>query len=184
MAFYTCSGDNGTTSIIGKCGIEKDDSRIEALGSFDELNAAVGVAATFSTSTDTISLLKAVQDDLHTICAEIAAAVDNMPKITEQHVERMEKVIDDAEKYLEPQKSFIIPGGSKEAALLQLARTIARRAERQLVNFSKKEEISPSLLKYANRLSSLFHVMARVENKRQNVAEEKPVYKYYNQESS
>ena len=179
MACYTCTGDNGTTSIIGKCGIEKDNSRIEALGSFDELNAAVGVAATFSSSQDTIRILKIAQDDIHTICAEIAAAVNNMPKITESHVERIEMIIDDAEKYLEPQRSFILPGGSKEAALLQLARTVARRAERQLVKLSKTEEINPSLLKYANRLSSLFHAMARVENKRQNVAEEKPTYQYY-----
>ena len=184
MACYTCTGDNGTTSIIGKCGIEKDDSMIEALGSFDELNAAVGVVATFSASPDTIKLLKMVQDDMHTVCAEIAAAAGNMPRVTESHIERIEKTIDDAEKYLEPQKSFILPGGSKEAALLQLARTIARRAERQLVKLSKTEEVNPCLLKYSNRLSSLFHVMARVENKRQNEAEEKPVYTYYNSESS
>lgn len=183
MGAYTCIGDNGTTSIIGRCCIEKDDVRIEALGSFDELNAIVGVAATFTTSEDTIRLLKLVQDDLHTICAETAAAIDNMPKITERHVEAVEMVIDDAEKFLEPQKSFILPGGSKEAALLQLARTVARRAERQLVKLAKTEEVNPFLLKYMNRLSSLFHVMARVENKRQNVAEEKPTYKYYSPSS-
>ena len=179
MACYTCSGDNGTTSIIGRCNIDKDDARIEVLGSYDELNSALGMAAAFSESEDTIRVLKSLQDDMHTICAEIAAAVDNMPKITGSHVERIEQIIEDAEKYLEPQRTFILPGGSKEAALLQLARTIARRAERQLVKLSKTEEINPYLLKYANRLSSLFHVMARVENKRQNVAEEKPVYQYY-----
>lgn len=180
MACYTCSGDDGTTSIIGRCNIEKDDARIEVLGCFDELNAVVGVAETFSDSEDAISLLKTVQDDIHTICAELAAAIENLPRITEKHVERIEKIIDDAESFLEPQRSFIFPGGNKEAALLHLARTVSRRAERQLVRLAKTEEVNPFLLKYANRLSSLFHVMARVENKKANVREEKPSYKYYN----
>ncbi|MBI3036349.1 cob(I)yrinic acid a,c-diamide adenosyltransferase [Candidatus Woesearchaeota archaeon] len=182
MACYTCIGDDGTTSIIGRCNIEKDDTRIEVLGCFDELNAVVGVAGTFSDSEDAMSLLKTVQDDIHTICAEIAAVIDNMPRITEKHVERIEKIIDDAERSLEPQRSFIFPGGNKEAALLHLARTVSRRAERQLVRLAKKEETNPFLLKYANRLSSLFHVMARVENKKGNIKEEKPTYKYYNRD--
>ena len=182
MACYTCSGDDGTTSIIGRCNIEKDDARIEVLGCFDELNAVVGVVETFSGSEEATSLLKTVQDDIHTICAEIAAAIDNMPRITEKHVERIEKIIDDAERFLEPQRSFIFPGGNKEAALLHLARTVSRRAERQLVRLAKTEAVNPFLLKYANRLSSLFHVMARVENKKGNVKEEKPTYKYYNRD--
>lgn len=182
MACYTCSGDDGTTSIIGRCNIEKDDARIDALGCFDELNAVVGVAETFSESEDATLLLKTVQDDIHTICAEIAAAIENLPQITEKHVERIEKIIDDAERFLEPQRSFIFPGGNKEAALLHLARTVARRAERQLVRLAKKEEVNPLLLKYANRLSALFHAMARVENKKGNVKEEKPTYKYYNRD--
>ena len=180
MGCYTCTGDDGTTCILGRYDIDKDDERIEALGCFDELNSAIGVATAFSKSEDTVNLLKSVQDDVHTICAELAAAIDNMPKITEKHVERIEKIMDDAEKFLEPQRSFIFPGGSKEAALLHLARTTARRAERQLVKLAKTIEINPLLLKYSNRLSSLFHVMARVENNRQDVTEEKPSYKYYN----
>ena len=184
MACYTCSGDNGTTSIIGRCNIGKDDARIEALGCFDELNAFVGVVTTFAAAEDSARLLKLVQDDMHTICAELAAAIENMPKITSDHVEHIERIIDDAEKFLEPQRSFIFPGGSKEAALLHFARTLTRRAERQLVRLSKTDEVNPYLLKYTNRLSSLFHVMARVENKRQGVAEEKPTYKYYNQPNS
>ncbi len=179
MAHYTCIGDNGTASIIGKCGIEKDDARMEALGSFDELNAMIGVAAAFSSSDGTAKLLEVIQDDIHTICAEIATAGENLPKITATHVESVERLIEEAERRIEPQKSFILPGGSKEAAMLHLARTIARRAERQLVALSKTEEVSQSLLRYANRLSSLFHIMARIENKRQDVPEEKPVYRYY-----
>lgn len=186
MACYTCSGDSGTTSIMGKCNIEKDDEVIEVLGCFDELNAVVGVVAAFASSEDTIRLLKSLQDDMHTICAEMAAAVDNMPRITENHVERIEKVIDYAERLIEPQMSFVFPGGSKEAALLHFARTVARRAERQLVRYYKnskgegREVVNPNLLKYINRLSSLFHIMARAENSRQKVLEEKPTYKYYN----
>ncbi len=179
MAHYTGTGDRGTTSIIGRCGINKDDSRIEALGCFDELNATVGVAIAFSDSASAISALKSVQDDLHTACAELAAAVENMPHITEKHVKRVEGMIAEAEKYVEPQRSFVLPGGDREAALLHLARTVARRAERQLVRLAKSTEVNPLLLKYANRLSSLFHVLARVENKLNNVAEEKPKYEFW-----
>ena len=184
MTLYNCAGDKGTTSIIGRCNIEKDDARIEALGSFDELNALVGVVATFVEAEDTTRILKLVQDDLHTICAELAATIENMPRITTNHVAYIEKIIEDAEKFIEPQKSFVFPGGSKEAALLHFARTITRRAERQLVRLSKTDDINPYLLKYTNRLSSLFHVMARAENKRQGVEEEKPTYKYYNRTGS
>lgn len=180
MACYTCTGDDGTTCILGRYEIDKDDERVEALGCFDELNAIVGVVAAFSDSEDAVDLLKSIQDDVHTICAELAAELGGMPRITEKHVERIEKVIDDAEKFLEPQRSFIFPGGGREAALLHFARTVTRRAERQLVRLSKTTEVSPFLLKYSNRLSSLFHIMARVENKKDNIREEKPSYKYYN----
>jgi cob(I)alamin adenosyltransferase len=180
MACYTCTGDDGTICILGKYNIYKDDERIEALGCFDELNAVVGVVAAFSDSEDAVGLLKSVQDDVHTICAELAAELDGMPRITEKHIERIEGILDDAEKFLEPQMSFVFPGGHREAALLHFARTVARRAERQLVRLSKTTEVSPFLLKYTNRLSSLFHVMARVENKKANVTEEKPTYKYFN----
>ena len=179
MPCYTCTGDDGTTSIIGRCGINKDDARIEALGCFDELNATVGVVMAFSDSASTRSALKSVQDDLHTACAELAATVGNMPSITENHIRRVESMIGEAEKYVEPQKSFVLPGGDREAALLHLARTVARRAERQLVRLAKTTEINPLLLKYSNRLSSLFHVLARVENKLNNVAEEKPKYEFW-----
>lgn len=184
MTCYTCSGDSGITSIIGRCNIDKDDTSIEALGCFDELNAFVGVVATFATSEDTTRLLKLVQDDIHTICAELAAAVGDMPEIKSDHVERIEKIIDDAEKLLEPQASFLFPGGCKEAALLHFARTLTRKAERQLVRLSKTEGLNPYLLKYANRLSSLFHIMARAENKKRGIKEEKPVYRYYNNNSN
>lgn len=179
MAHYTGKGDRGTTSIIGQCGINKDDARIEALGGIDELNATVGVVMAFSDSSGTANALKLIQDDLHTACAELAAATQNTPRITEHHVKRVESLIAEAEKHIEPQRSFVLPGGSREAALLHLARTVARRAERQIVRLSGEAEVSPLLLKYANRLSSLFHVLARVENKLGNVAEENPKYEFW-----
>ena len=125
------------------------------------------------------STLKSVQDDLHTACAELAAAVENMPHITEKHIRRVECRIAEAEKYIEPQRSFVLPGGNKVAALLHLARTVARRTERQLVRLANDAEVNPLLLKYSNRLSSLFHVLARVENKLNNVAEENPKYEFW-----
>lgn len=179
MAHYTGTGDKGTTSIIGRCGINKDDTMIEALGSFDELNATVGVVIAFSDSDNAIRALKTIQDDLHTACADIAAEAQKLPQITEQHVKRVEGMIAEAERHIEPQRSFVLPGGNREAALLHLARTVARRAERQLVKLANTSETNPLLLKYANRLSSLFHVMARVQNKLGNVAEESPKYEFW-----
>ncbi len=179
MTHYTCTSYKGATSIIGKCNIGKDDARIEALGSFDELNATIGVVIAFSDSANANKVLKLVQNDMHTACAELAASVEKRPCITEQHVKRIESIIAEAEKYIEPQRLFVLPGGNREAALLHLARTVARGAERQLVRLAKTSEVNPMLLKYTNRLSSLFHVMARVENKLNNVAEENPKYEFW-----
>ncbi|MBI2141190.1 cob(I)yrinic acid a,c-diamide adenosyltransferase [Candidatus Woesearchaeota archaeon] len=179
MALYTGKGDNGTTCLLGKTGVEKDDDRIEALGTYDELNSVIGVVGAFAGSDDTVRILKSAQDDIHTICAELGAAVETVPKITEKHVERIEKIIAECERFVEPQHSFLLPGGSKEAALLHLSRTVSRRAERQLVRLAKSAEVNPLLLKYANRLSSLLHIMARVENRRRSITEEKPNYEYW-----
>lgn len=186
---YTGVGDRGTTCLLGKSGLAKDDARIEALGCYDELDSALGVAAAFSESEDTRRILKSLQDDMHTICAELGAAIKGGPKVTEEHVKVTESLINEYENFVEPQQQnrcyyFVLPGETKEAALLHLARTIARRSERRLVAFSKTTEVNPMLLKYANRLSSLLYIMARAENKRHNIQEKKPVYKFWKKEYS
>jgi cob(I)alamin adenosyltransferase len=178
---FTGKGDAGKTCILGKDFIDKSDARVEALGCFDELNAVIGVCAAFSDSTETVRVLKSVQDDMHTICAELGSEIEKKPRVTVKHVEFVEKIIEDCEKYVDFKTPyhFVIPGGSKEAATLHLARAVARRAERELVRLSRTLEINPLLLKYANRLSSLFYIMARTSNKNSNVKEERPTYKYY-----
>lgn len=181
MPFYTGCGDKGATCVLGKHSIEKDDTRIEALGCYDELNSALGVAAAFSESEDTRRVLQSLQDDMHTLCAEIGSDISGGPQITESHVRMVEELIEGYELVLKPQRPlyFVLPGETKEAALLHLARAIARRAERQLVRLSKTQPARPILLTYANRISSLLYIMARAENKRHNVTEKKPEYKFW-----
>jgi ATP:cob(I)alamin adenosyltransferase len=172
----TRNGDCGVTSC--NCLVGKDDVLVETLGCYDELNATIGVISAFSRFKDTKQLLNSVQDDIHTICAEIAEATEKTPRINNKHIEQLEKMISKAETMLETRKSFVVPGGSREAALMHLGRTAARRAERQLVKLSKTKVISSVLLSYANRISSFFYVMSLLENKRNGITEKKPVYRF------
>lgn len=186
MAHYTGKGDSGTTTIIGTSGLSKDDVRIEVLGSYDELNAALGVAAAFSESTDAVRMLKSLQDDMHTICAELGRVMDDGPRITGQHTHMVEGLIKECERIAEQRKPFhfVLPGETKAAALLHSARTVSRRAERDLVRLSRTTMINPLLLTYANRLSSLLYIMARVDNKRHNIEEKQPSYKFWDKKEA
>jgi cob(I)alamin adenosyltransferase len=178
MTCYTRSGDSGNTCVIGTR-VDKGHDRLEAIGTFDELNAALGAAVAFSESADTRTAIETVQNDLFTLCSELATISDEIPtpKITATHVYEMEQRIDRLESQLPAQDKFIIPGGTKAASLLQLARTVTRRAERSLVRLKKETEVSPELLKYANRLSSLLYMLARMENRNNDINEKNPVYR-------
>lgn len=180
MKVYTRTGDSGKTSIFGGERVFKDDALVDANGTIDELNAILGVAKAHSQDTELVQIIENAQDDLFTIGAELASMVttSNNPKITQQHVDDLEKTIDEIQSKLTEQKTFIIPGGTKEAAFLQLGRTIARRAERRLVTLSKNKILRPELLKYVNRLSDLLHVLSRHANKEQT-KEQQPIYKYF-----
>jgi cob(I)alamin adenosyltransferase len=178
MTCYTRSGDSGNTCVIGTR-VDKGHDRLEAIGTFDELNAALGTAVAFTDAQEIKSAIEQVQNDLFTLCSELATISVEIPtpKITASHVYEMEHLIDRLESQLPAQDKFIIPGGTKAASLLQLARTVTRRAERSLVRLNQKDSISPELLKYANRLSSLLYMLARLENRNNNINEKNPVYR-------
>jgi cob(I)alamin adenosyltransferase len=166
--FYTKKGDDGYTILLGKGRVPKYDPRIEALGAVDEANAAIALARTLSFSPQTSSLLMDVQKDLYHLMSEIAATPENVShfrKINAERVKWLEHQIDEISLQVKIPDEFIIPGDSKAGAALDLARTIVRRAERQIARLlhSRKLE-NPELLHYMNRLSSLCFVLELLEN--------------------
>ncbi|MBI4439212.1 cob(I)yrinic acid a,c-diamide adenosyltransferase [Candidatus Woesearchaeota archaeon] len=174
--YYTRAGDQGKTCILGKGRIGKDELEIEALGSFDELNSALGVTEAFCTENATKQTLTNLQNDLHTLCAEISGG--SQPKITARHITALEEAIKRVEAQIGEQRSFLLPGGTKQAALMHLTRAIARRAERNLVKLSRKTRFRKEPLIYANRLSTLLYVLARLQNKESGEKEKSPNYRY------
>jgi cob(I)alamin adenosyltransferase len=165
---YTRRGDDGSTGLFGGPRVRKDDLRVSAYGDVDELNSALGVAREWVRSEELRAMIDRFQNELFNLGAELATpSVSDAPKmiptIVAADVERMEKEIDALTATLPEQKHFILPGGSKGAAHLHLARTICRRAERLVVELSRSEKVSPEVLAYLNRLSDLLFTMARAE---------------------
>jgi cob(I)alamin adenosyltransferase len=182
MKIYTKTGDRGETGVFGGPRLAKDDPRIEAYGTVDELNAVLGLVRCEKLPPDVDDLLARIQNELFDVGAELATPrpdAKGIPRTTEEHVAALEQAIDHYEAGLAPLKSFILPGGAKPAAWLHLARTVCRRAERGLVTLVREtalaaadgspeasvaEPISPTLIVYLNRLSDLFFVLARSVN--------------------
>lgn len=177
MKIYTKTGDNGETSLFGGKRVWKDNLRISAYGTIDELNAQIGLTITEIKSLELIEILKSLQHELFTIGSDLATPSEkeiknfSVPRINENYVLRLEKLIDEIDSQIPPLKNFILPGGSKGSANLHLARTICRRAEREIVALKKEENINPEIEKYINRLSDLLFVMARYENHYQNISD-------------
>ncbi len=177
MPTYKKAGDCGKTSTLSRA-IGKDSLIIDALGNFDELNCAIGAAAAFSEDKATRNTLEHLQNDIHTVCAEIAGCTEKTPQIKDEHINEIEDAIARIEMRTGKQTSFILPGGSKSAALIHLSRAVARRAERSLVKMSKKHETRKELLAYSNRLSNLLHALARLQNTIAGKEEKSPVYRH------
>ncbi len=179
---YTMTGDDGTTGLIGGKRLSKDAPRVEAYGSVDELNAALGVARSCQLPARADEILAQVQDDLFTMGANLAAPEDidpadwKIPPITAEHVKRLEKAIDELDSGLRPLQKFILPGGALPAAMLHLARTVARRAERVCVTLSHAEKLESEIIRYLNRVSDLCFVLARVVNKENGCGELHPTF--------
>ncbi|CDN93580.1 cob(I)yrinic acid a,c-diamide adenosyltransferase [Agrobacterium tumefaciens] len=171
---YTRTGDKGTTALVSGPRRLKHDLRIEAYGTVDETNSAIGVARLHTSGLDKKldEMLFRIQNDLFDLGADLATPDSGEPlsyeplRIVESQVTRLENEIDELNATLEPLTSFVLPGGSAAAANLHMARTICRRAERLMVELSVSENeiVSAAALKYANRLSDFLFVAARFAN--------------------
>ena len=178
MKIYTKTGDSGDTGLFGGGRVQKDDPRVEAYGDVDELNAVIGMARAMEPMPRIDEILVPMQRDLFSIGALLATQDrDKMEKhlskanIDDRRIAGLERAIDECEAELEPLKAFIIPGGSRKGAVLHVARTVCRRAERRVVRLQREEEIPQLVVIYLNRLSDLLFMLARVANVRAGAGE-------------
>lgn len=160
---YTRTGDAGTTGLADGSRVAKDAPRIEAIGAVDELNSAIGVLLAEDLPAEVRACLDGVQHDLFDLGGELS--VPGHAIMTEAHGKRLEDALDAFNAKLPALKEFILPGGSRAAALCHVARTVCRRAERRVVSLAGAEKLSPALQRYLNRLSDLLFVLGRVLNR-------------------
>lgn len=174
MKIYTKTGDHGDTSLFGGQRVSKNHSRIMAYGTVDELNSILGICRAGNPDSELEEILGRIQNELFVLGADLATPPEKNAKIERigfKHVNRLEEDIDRLEKVLEPLRTFILPGGSSVAAHLHLARTVCRRAERSCFNCRQSEIVSEEALIFLNRLSDLLFVMARYQNRSQNISD-------------
>jgi cob(I)alamin adenosyltransferase len=178
MKIYTKTGDAGDTGLFGGGRVPKDHPRVEAYGDVDELNAVIGMARAISAMPRIDELLVPIQRDLFAIGALLATPDREKmrqhltkARVDDDRVAELERAIDDGDAELEPLRSFIVPGGSPKAAVLHVARTVCRRAERRVVSLQSDTELPAVVVIYLNRLSDLLFTLARVANTRDGVGE-------------
>lgn len=176
MKIYTRTGDAGETSLFDNSRVSKADARVDAYGEVDELNAWIGAARAAGVDADVAATLEAIQRDLFAVGARLAdpsaLIADRVTKavVTPADVQRLEELIDRLETELPPLRRFILPGGTPAGALLHLARTVCRRAERRVVGLGDGAA-DAGVIVYLNRLSDLLFVMARAVNHRAGAPE-------------
>ncbi|GIW42203.1 MAG: ATP--cob(I)alamin adenosyltransferase [Candidatus Binatia bacterium] len=180
---YTRTGDRGETALVGGRKVPKDSTRIAAYGTVDELNAILGLARAFNADTEPPALrhridelLRRLQNELFDLGAELAtpkdAEYEGMHRVGEAEVRFFEESIDAMQKELGPLDSFVLPGGGKLGAFLHQARTVCRRAEREIVRLAREEEgLDDRLLRYVNRLGDFLFVLSRWVSKQQGEPE-------------
>jgi cob(I)alamin adenosyltransferase len=172
MPIYTRTGDKGTTSLFDKTRVLKSSARVETYGTIDELNSAIGAAVSHISKQNTENRkqiylkkeLEKIQHDLLEIGSSLANPDAKPIKGLKKRPKDFEKLIDMMTVQMPPLKNFILPGGSSAGAHLHIARTIARRAERRIVNLIQSEKIDPDVVVYINRLSDLLFTTARYAN--------------------
>ena len=175
MKIYTRTGDGGETSLFDGTRVSKADSRVDAYGEVDELNAWLGFARASRLDADLDEALVHIQRDLFALGAQLADPADKIAarvtkvSLGEVDVERLEQLIDRLEAELPPLRRFILAGGAPPGAALHVARTVCRRAERRIVALQPPAD--PVLVRYVNRLSDLLFVLARVVNHRAGIPE-------------
>lgn len=169
---YTKTGDQGETGLGDGRRVPKDHPRVSAYGSVDELNAALGLAlASVSQIGDDLKqLILSIQNDLFDVGADLCLpqtpdeAPEKALRVRPEQAQRLEQAIDRYNAGLQPLRSFVLPGGTPVAAWCHLARTVCRRAEREVVTLAQAETVNPQVVVYLNRLSDLLFVLARVGN--------------------
>jgi len=166
---YTRTGDGGTTGLGDGSRVAKTSHRIEAIGEVDELNSALGVLLAEPLDERVRSLLTGIQHDLFDLGGELS--IPGYTAIRDDHVTALEAALDALNADLPPLKEFILPGGSRAAALCHVARTVCRRAERRTVAVTPTDPISPLCQRYLNRLSDLLFVLCRILNRHAGVAD-------------
>lgn len=177
MPIYTGRGDEGQTDLRDMTRVPKTDSRIEAYGTVDELNALIGTI--LPTDHDDINTyLNDIQNHLFIIQAEFANPTPTAddPTITATHVDQLESWIDSCEDQLDPLQKFILPGGSESGAQLHYARAVCRRTERRAIKLATAQSLETTATVYLNRLSDALFVFARLVNKRNEIPETNPTY--------
>ena len=173
MKIYTGFGDEGKTRLYGGDIVDKDSLRVQAYGTVDELNSVVGLLITYTDKKELIDELYAIQDNLFELSSQLASPQENhsnqLPSpITDDTINEIEMKIDEMDKRLKPLKNFILPGGVRGAAISHLARTICRRAEREIITLHQTEAVNQQILVYINRLSDYFFVLSRIINLENN----------------
>ncbi len=173
MALYTKKGDEGDTFLCDGSKTSKADARVSAYGDVDETNAAIGIATSVCDDARLLDTLGRIQSDLFRLGNELAMPNGSraVAPIDAQRIAQLEEWIDEAEAETSALTNFILPGGSPTAAALHLARTVCRRAERNVVALAKGQDISPNVLVYLNRLSDLLFALSRLANHRAGIAD-------------
>jgi len=175
MKIYTKTGDSGETGLFRGSRVAKHDPRVEAYGNVDECNALAGLCLCHVESEKIRTILTALQHELFEIGADLATPEqqqnDSSLRINAAMTHRLEQIIDDVETDLLALHQFILPGGSYGGALLHYVRTVCRRAERSVTRLAESQKVNPEIIRYLNRLSDLFFVLARAENQNSGSAE-------------
>lgn len=167
---YTRTGDKGTTALVGGSRVEKDSLKVEAYGTIDEVISNMGVAYSFMEDEELKAEIVDIQKKLFVLGAELASdekGINYLKELIEQgDIDTLEKIID---KYMEkvgPFKDFVTPGKNRTSAMLHIARTVTRRAERVIITLSREDKVREEIRKYINRLSDVLYAMARLEEEK------------------
>ncbi len=173
---YTRQGDDGTTGLGSRQRVPKDSPRVQAYGTVDELNSQIGAAVAQGLCERLTQELPAIQNELFHLGSDLCFLEEDkqqyqIPQIEERHVVKLEELMDELTAKLGPLENFILPGGSLSAAQLHVARTVCRRAEREVIALSRAEAVGKFVIPYLNRLSDALFVMARYENLQKGVQE-------------
>lgn len=177
MKIYTKTGDQGLTSLFGGKRVSKADLRIEAYGTVDELNSWTGLVRDQPVNEKRKDLLVGIQDRLFTIGSILATEPGNtkvkIPALAEEDITTLETEMDKMDTELPPMRSFVLPGGNQSVSFCHITRTVCRRTERLIIGLNSQEAVDPLVIKYLNRLSDYFFVLARKMSVELN-AEETP----------